>query len=135
MSYRITEETYQEYLFRTGKIQQPNKIRKQSKFRNIKVKIGPFLFDSKAEARRYGELKILESGGLLKDLIAHPRFALQYGKLKRHYEADFSYWDIKKNQLVVEDVKSKPTRTQLFIRNKAMMLEQYSIDVQEVHYS
>lgn len=35
-------------------------------------------------------------------------------------------------KLVVEDVKSKPTRTKEYLRNKKMMRSKYGIDIQEV---
>ena len=133
---KVSEHDLEVYLQRLGRPQgaiPPSK--KPSKYRNIKVKIGCFTFDSKAEARRYDELKWLEAGGKIRELRIHTRWKLTYGKLIRHYESDFDYIDVKTGNLVVEDVKSKITRTQLFIRNKAMMLEQRNIDVQEIYYA
>lgn len=46
------------------------------------------------------------------------------------YTADFSYRF--GGKLVVEDVKSKPTRTKEYLRNKKMMRSKYGIDIQEV---
>lgn len=35
-------------------------------------------------------------------------------------------------RLVVEDVKSTPTRTKEYLRNRKMMRSKYGIDIQEV---
>ena len=131
---RTSEADLKIYLTRLGVPQASKEACRKSKYHNIIVKVGPFTFQSKAEARRYDELKWLEVGGQISELRVHPPFLLYYGKLKRRYISDFSYVDKKTGELVVEDVKSKPTRTQLFIRNKAMMLEQHNIDVQEIYY-
>lgn len=40
--------------------------------------------------------------------------------------------DLFGGKLVVEDVKSKATRTKEYLRNKKMMRSQYGIDIQEV---
>lgn len=73
-------------------------------------------FPSKAEARRYEELKILEARGLITDLTLHPkwRFLIE-GRLLRTqtgraliYTADSSYQQ--GGELVVEDVKGVLTR-------------------------
>lgn len=46
------------------------------------------------------------------------------------YTADFSYKF--GGKLVVEDVKSKPTRTKEYLRNKKFMRSKFGIDIQEI---
>ena len=82
------------------------------KYGNRKTVIDGIKFDSKAEAERYKELKILEKAGLIKKLILQPEFLLQdkfkyNGKTERavKYIADFKYFDVAKGVYVVEDVK------------------------------
>lgn len=73
-------------------------------------------FPSKAEARRYEELKILEAQGGITDLQLHPRwrFIINDQLLRTQtgralvYTADFSYR--RGGELVVEDVKGMLTR-------------------------
>ena len=85
-----------------------------SKYRNKKVKIDMFVFDSIAESRRYKELALLEKAGYIKDLKLQPKFLLQEsfkknGKTYRkiEYIADFQYTE--NNKTIVEDVKGKET--------------------------
>lgn len=46
------------------------------------------------------------------------------------YTADFSYKF--GGKLVVEDVKSKPTRTKEYLRNRKFMRSKFGIDIQEI---
>ncbi len=48
-----------------------------NKYKNKKVTIGNITFDSKKEARRYEELKLMEKTGLISNLVLQPRFTLQ----------------------------------------------------------
>lgn len=87
---------------------------------NVSVKeertVDGIVFDSKKEANRYKELKILERGKVIKDLKLQPNFPLlesfKYkGKLIRgvKYYADFSYYDNEVKKWIIEDVKGKKT--------------------------
>ncbi len=115
-------------------------------------------FDSQKEARRYDELAALERAGTIRDLRMQVDFTLQEaytdceGQRVRaiRYRADFSYrrkpngqipdtdmgelWDIMEMKwpLVVEDVKSRATRTKEYIMKRKMMKERFNIDIQEV---
>lgn len=73
-------------------------MKKHNKYSNRKVTIDNILFDSKKEARRYQQLKLMEKAGLITDLALQPKFTLQesfkyknktYRKID--YIADFSY--------------------------------------------
>lgn len=70
-----------------------------NKYHNCKVMVDGIKFDSKAEARRYAELKLMEDTGHIKELKLQPKFELQpkYKNSKGQciraitYKADFSY--------------------------------------------
>lgn len=87
-----------------------------SKYHSKKVIVDGITFDSKREANRYCELKLLEKGGKIKDLKLQHHFELQpsfrkNGKTIRAitYVADFVYFDLERMKNVVEDVKGYKT--------------------------
>ena len=105
-------------------------------------------FDSQKEARRFDELSALERAGTIRDLRMQVDFTLQEaytdGEGRRvraiRYKADFTYmkqsfvdrdgeWQW---ALVVEDVKSRATRTKEYILKRKLMKERFNIDIQEV---
>lgn len=110
----------------------------QQKYKNKKAERGVVRFDSQKEARRYDELMVMLRAEIITDLRLQPQFTLQESYLTEdgqriraiRYTADFSYRF--GGKLVVEDVKSKPTRTKEYLRNKKMMRSKYGIDIQEV---
>lgn len=117
-------------------------VRKQNmsynKYGNKKVVVDGHSFDSKKEARRYGELKLLARAGKIKDLELQPKFELiptirtETETLERvSYYADFRYYDMTKNCEVVEDVKGY--KTSVYILKKKMLLHKYpDINFREV---
>lgn len=87
------------------------------KYHNKKTIIDGITFDSKLEAKRYTELKLLEKAHLIENLQLQPVFELiptfkKNGKTIRSckYKADFSYYDIEKQQQIVEDTKGMKTK-------------------------
>lgn len=65
-------------------------------------------FPSQKEARRWGELKLLERAGEIRDLRRQVRFALDVNGIPVcHYIADFVYFE--NHARVVEDAKGFPT--------------------------
>jgi hypothetical protein len=111
-----------------------------SKYHNIKTEIDGIKFDSRKEANRYAELKIMQQGKLIRDLELQPRFELmpafsKNGKKFRPivYVADFSYYDILQNKKIVEDVKSKATKTDVYKLKKKMFERLYpELTIEEV---
>ncbi len=101
-----------------------------NKYHNCKVMVDGIKFDSKAEARRYVELKIMEDTGHIKELKLQPKFELQpkYKNSKGQciraitYKADFSYIETHSEvgKLIVEDVKGVETKE---FKLKKKMLE------------
>jgi len=92
--------------------------RRRSKYNAKKTVVDGITFDSKAEARRYGELKLLERAGLISKLKLQPKYVLipaytnGNGRKIRamHYIADFEYYDHERKRIVIEDVKGHKTR-------------------------
>ena len=90
---------------------------KLSKYNNKKTLIDGFWFDSKKEANRYIELKMLQAAKLIRDLMMQQVFELSPSVViqgrKRpplRYKADFTYFDDRKQgQFVVEDTKGFKT--------------------------
>lgn len=81
-----------------------------NKYKAKKEKVDGIWFDSKAEARRYGTLAMLERAGKIADLRLQPPFRCEVnGKLVCTYRADFSY--VEDGKTVVEDVKGYATAT------------------------
>lgn len=102
------------------------------------VSEGGIKFRSKKERQRYFELMDLLKSGVISDLKLEPQFTLIEGykkpngdRVKRmRYTADFSY--IRDGKLVVEDVKSRPTKTTSYQIRKNMMKDKYGITIVEV---
>ena len=102
--------------------------KKTHKYNAKKVKVDGIEFDSKKEAKRYFELKILEVAGVISNLILQPKFLLQEsferdGKKYRaiFYIADFEY--IEDGKRIVEDVKG--VKTDIYKLKKKMFLKKY----------
>ena len=127
----------------------------RSKYHSKKVTIDGITFDSKKEAKRYQELKLLERAGVISGLELQRRFELipaqhetyaRYGKKGQRlkdgsrclekavfYAADFCYKD-KNGDLVVEDVKGYKSggAYAVFSIKRKLMRYTYGISVKEV---
>lgn len=125
-----------------------------NKYRNKKVVVDGEVFDSKREATRYRELKLLEKCGAIKDLKRQVKYELipaqkekstkVYTKGRKKgqpiegktieravdYVADFVYIDTTTGKEVVEDTKGM--RTKDYIIKRKLMLYRYGIKIQEV---
>lgn len=96
-------------------------------------------FDSRKEARRYDCLIERERAGLIQDLRLQVDFTLQEaytdteGRRVRaiRYRADFTYRE-PSGGLVVEDVKSRATRTKEYLLKRKMMKDRLQIEINEV---
>ena len=83
-------------------------IRARHKFNAKAVTVDGHKFPSKAEARRYGELKMLERADAIRNLELQPAFDLRVEGMKVcSYVADFAYFEQSKR--VIEDVKGVRT--------------------------
>jgi len=69
-----------------------------TKYRAIRTTVDGITFDSKREANRYSELKMMEKAGIINSLKLQPEFKCQInGKKICTYKADFEY-------LMVDDI-------------------------------
>lgn len=122
---------------------------RKSKYGAEKVTIDGITFDSKKEANRYRELKILEKIGEITNLQMQVKYVLIpaqrepdtvgkrggiiKGKLIERevsYIADFVYRDIKTGAWVIEDTKGM--RTHEYIIKRKLMLYRHGIRIKEV---
>jgi hypothetical protein len=111
----------------------PVRGRTRSKFNNRKVEFDGHTFDSQAEAGRYFALAIRQREGEITELECHPVYRLEVnGQLIGRYTPDFSYRIAETGAVVVEDVKSKPTKTEAYGLRKRLMKAIYGISVVEV---
>lgn len=125
-----------------------------NKYRAKKIIIDGITFDSKKEANRYSELKLLERCGAISNLElqkvyelipAHYEFYERYGKngnrlkdgkrcLERSciYKADFVY--IENGKTVVEDVKGYRggSAYEMFKIKRKLMLYIHGIKIKEI---
>jgi hypothetical protein len=114
----------------------------RSKFRNVRTEVDGISFASKAEAKRYQELKLLEKAGEIMDLRLQPRYDVHFGDHKIcTYVGDFEYYRklsekieagqaISKWQYVLEDVKGMATQT--YRLKKKLMKACHGIEIQEI---
>lgn len=104
------------------------------KYGNTPTEVDGYVFDSKAEAARYSELKQMMLGGLIANLELQPKFELTVQGVKiGTYSADFRYRDLEKGIQVVEDVKSVATAKKALYRWKKKHVEaQYGVRIVEV---
>lgn len=108
----------------------------RSKYANEKAVAGGLQFDSRKEARRYQELRLLERAGEIQTLQRQVKFELipsqrHDGKVIErpvNYIADFTYME--NGNLVVEDTKG--FRTKEYILKRKMMLYLCGIRIREV---
>lgn len=109
-----------------------------TKYNNKKITVDGQIFDSKKEASRYEELRLLEKAGEIKDLRTQVKFKLipaqrdeATGKVIERecsYKADFVYEE--NGKTVVEDVKG--FRTKEYIIKRKLLLWVYGIRIKEV---
>ena len=109
---------------------------RQNKYHNQKIAIDGIKFDSKKEARRYKELKLLERAKAITDLKLQPKYLLQpkfsyKGQIQRavYYIADFSY--IQDGKAIVEDVKGHKTEVYK-LKRKLFLSKHRDIDFREI---
>lgn len=118
------------------------KRKRGSKYRAIKTEVDGIVFDSRKEANRYIELKLLQTGGEISDLRRQVRYVLipaQYRKegqktklIEREceYIADFVYVDNKTGETIVEDTKG--IRTPAYKIKRKLMLYNNGILIHEI---
>lgn len=126
--------------------------RGRNKYGAVPTTVDGIRFDSTKESRRYGELRLLEKAGLIRDLELQPRFpidvvdiycpswnvreGLAYGEIGVFrcgvFTADFRYVDVASATTVVEDAKSGPTRTTAYRLRKRLVEAIHGVRITEV---
>ena len=126
--------------------------RNGTKYNASKCVVDGITFDSRKEAKRYCELKLLEKGNVIRDLRLQVEFELlpnQYATEKRYgkngkplkdkkvllerrvvYRADFVYILNETNETVIEDVKG--IRLPEYILKRKLFLYRYGVPIKEV---
>ena len=117
----------------------------KNKYKAKKVTVNGITFDSKKEAKRYGELVLLERAGKISDLEMQVKFELIPsqridGKVVERactYVADFVYYEpiccgdlVIGRKPIVEDTKGFKTKD--YIIKRKLMLFVYGIRVKEI---
>ena len=104
------------------------------KYRNIPTEIEGIRFDSRAEANRWQELKLLERAGLIRDLQRQVTYELIpgvkfEGALRRQPAlrliVDFTYTE--RDKLILEDVKG--VVTPMFTLKRHILKALFGLDV------
>lgn len=105
------------------------KARKRNKFNAVKTEVDGYRFDSKIEAKRYAELKLLASAKEIFMLKVHPSWSIDInGYHVCTVIADFSYYE-KDNTFVIEDVKGHDTAMSRLKRKLVMAVHHHDIKV------
>ena len=127
----------------------PRGYAKKSKYGANKTEVDGITFDSRKEARRYAQLKLMERAGAISDLQLQVKFILipaqrepdKTGKrggvikgktIEREcsYIADFVYVDNDTGETVVEDAKGM--KTEVYKIKKKLMLYVHGVKIKEV---
>lgn len=108
----------------------------RSKFNAKKTTVDGIVFDSRREAKRYAELKLMERAGVIRDLKRQVRYELipAFDAGGKHYRptsyvADFVYTDCKTGVEVVEDCKGY--RTDVYRLKAKMFAHKYGVSIRE----
>lgn len=123
-----------------SRVEPTRMAKRRSKFNAVKTVVDGFTFDSKAEAARYGVLKLREKAGEIDGLVLQPEFVLTVDRIEDGepreigvYRGDFRYRDhVASAQpfVVVEDVKG--FKTPLYRWKKKHVEAQYGIQIREI---
>lgn len=125
------EQWLEDYYKRQGK-PQPGvllvPVEKKSKYRNNRVKVDGFMFDSQFEADYYADLKLQLRAGVIKGFCRQPRFPLIDG---REYVADFIVFNL---DGTAEIIDTKGVLTDVYKLKRDMFKERYpKLGIKEVY--
>lgn len=136
---RLTEEQLHEIQSRVGRGKvrthlmegvDIDRIHRHPKYGNQKTEIDGITFDSKKEALRYQDLKLMEKAGEISELDRQVRFPLRVNRQEICcYIADFTYRKRGGGTIVAEDTKG--VRTRDYIIKKKLMKAIHGIEIQE----
>ncbi len=104
---------------------------KRSKYGAIKTEVDGYIFDSRKEAARYQELKMLEAAGEIGYLKLQPAYPCIVNGVKIcNYIADFEYITTADTMKHTEDVKGY--KTDVYKLKKKLVEAIYKIKIEEV---
>lgn len=134
----MNADDYRAHLLKQAEAAKQNR-KKLPKYRNTRTEVDGITLDSKHEAARYRELRLLERAGLIAGLRVQVPYELApsvrfsdeaRAKPALRYVADFVYLDKKTGKTVVEDAKGVVTPE--YRAKRHLMLHLFGIEVQEV---
>jgi hypothetical protein len=119
---------------------------KRGRYGNVnKPVVDGHRFDSDREAKRYGELRLLECYDKIYDLKLQPRYKIVIGgvpvlmRSERYpngrqltYVADFSYVDVATDEKIIEDVKMQSGHKTGVYKIKRALMEAMGYRIHEV---
>lgn len=103
-----------------------------NKYGNEKTVVDGITFDSRKEASRWQELRLMERAGEITGLVRQVRIELiPQTKLYRavNYVADFVYFDKREKKTVYEDVKGM--KTDIYRLKKKLLYWRHGIEIKE----
>tara|TARA_R110000787_G_scaffold160652_4_gene274237 strand:+ start:992 stop:1336 length:345 start_codon:yes stop_codon:yes gene_type:complete len=104
---------------------------RKSKYNAVKTEVDGIVFDSKAEAKRYGELRLLLMADEIRQIELQPKFPCHVnGDLICTYVADFKYRDQRTGERVIEDVKGM--KTPVYKLKKKLVEALYALEIVEI---
>lgn len=104
----------------------------RSKYGAIPTVVDGIRFASRAEAKRYGELKLMEKAGEISNLELQPVYPLTVNGIRvGKYVGDFRYIDRRSNRMTLEDTKG--VRTPVYALKKRLVEAIYpGVEIVEV---
>lgn len=104
---------------------------RRNKYGAVKTVVDGITFASKKEAKRYGELRLLERAGEIGPITLQPSFDLAVkGVTVCKYVGDFLYRDRRSDKIVIEDVKG--VKTPVYRLKKKLAMACHNITITEV---
>ena len=105
------------------------KVKKRSKYNNVKVEFGGYVFDSQKECNVYIALRMRLVAGEITDLKLQVPYELNEGGTHSYkYFADFEY--IENGKLITADAKG--FKTAVYNKKKKLMQKVYGIEIIEM---
>ena len=105
-------------------------MKKRSKYNAVKTIVDGITFDSKKEANRYLELKLMEQSGEIRDLELQVPYSIDVeGYHICKYTADFQYWDNNEKKVITEDCKG--FRTPSYRLKKKLLKAVHGVEIYE----
>ena len=109
----------------------PSLAPSRNKYGAQPISIDGVRFASKKEAARFLELRLLQKAGAIADLECQPVFPLHVLEVWRSqvpvrittigkFTADFRYTNLTTGEIVIEDTKSEPTKTEAYRLRKRL---------------